>query len=60
MTAMKIAESLLHDDVLYLGGGNAVQVTAARAENIHIASSDAVITGGIHLWDAGYSHTSSP
>ena len=43
--------SLLHYDVLYLGGGNASRVTVALPDNIHIASNDAGITGGIRLWD---------
>lgn len=43
--------SLVHYDVLYLGGGNAARVTIALPDNIHIASNDAGITGGIRLWD---------
>ena len=43
--------SLLHYDILYLGGGNAVRVTADLPDNIHVASNDAGITGGIRLWD---------
>jgi polyphosphate glucokinase len=43
--------SLVHYDVLHLGGGNAARVTAALPDNIHIASNDAGITGGIRLWD---------
>ena len=43
--------SLLHYDVLYLGGGNAARVTLALPDNIHIASNDAGITGGVRLWD---------
>ncbi len=43
--------SLLHYDVLYLGGGNAANVTVALPDNVHIASNDAGITGGIRLWD---------
>jgi polyphosphate glucokinase len=43
--------SLLHYDVLYLGGGNATRVSAPLADNIHIASNDAGITGGVRLWD---------
>ena len=43
--------SLLHYDVLYLGGGNAARVTVLPAGNIHIASNDAGITGGVRLWD---------
>jgi polyphosphate glucokinase len=43
--------SLVHYDILYLGGGNAARVTVALPDNIHIASNDAGITGGIRLWD---------
>ncbi len=43
--------SLVHYDTLYLGGGNAARVTVALPDNIHIASNDAGITGGIRLWD---------
>lgn len=46
-----IVQSLLHYDVLYLGGGNAASVMLALPDNIRIASNDAGITGGIHLWD---------
>lgn len=43
--------SLVHYDVLYLGGGNASRVTIDLPDNIHIASNDAGITGGIRLWE---------
>jgi polyphosphate glucokinase len=43
--------SLVHYDVLYLGGGNAARITAPLPRNIHIASNDAGITGGVRLWD---------
>jgi polyphosphate glucokinase len=49
--AINIVESLLHYDVLYLGGGNAAHVRAPLPDNVFIASNDAGITGGIHLWD---------
>jgi polyphosphate glucokinase len=51
LKVITILESLLHYDVLYLGGGNAAHIEAAFADNIHVASNDAGITGGIHLWD---------
>lgn len=50
-----IVESLLHYDVLYLGGGNAAHIIVDLAENVRLASNDAGITGGIRLWDAGFS-----
>jgi polyphosphate glucokinase len=43
--------SLVHYDTLYLGGGNAPRITVALPDNVHIASNDAGITGGIRLWD---------
>jgi polyphosphate glucokinase len=43
--------SLVHYDVLYLGGGNAPRITVTLPDNIHIASNDAGITGGIRLWE---------
>ena len=49
--AIDIVYSLLHYDVLYLGGGNAVHFVLPLPDNVRIASNDAGITGGIHLWD---------
>jgi polyphosphate glucokinase len=46
-----IVESLLHYDILYLGGGNAAHITASLPDNVHVASNDTGITGGIRLWD---------
>jgi polyphosphate glucokinase len=44
-------ESLLHYDVLYLGGGNARHLTVGPPRKVRIASNYSGITGGIHLWD---------
>jgi len=47
-----IVYSLLHYDILYLGGGNAaVVVVDDLPGNVRTASNDAGITGGIRLWD---------
>jgi polyphosphate glucokinase len=46
-----IVYSLLHYDVLYLGGGNAAHFVLPLPDNVRLASNDAGITGGIHLWD---------
>jgi len=46
-----IVQSLLHYDMLYLGGGNAANIVVALPRNVRIASNDAGITGGIRLWD---------
>ncbi len=48
---IKILYSLLHYDVLYLGGGNSAKVVNPP-DGIRIASNQAGITGGIRLWDA--------
>jgi polyphosphate glucokinase len=44
-------QSLLHYDVLHLGGGNARHLSVDLPRNVRIASNDNGITGGIHLWD---------
>jgi polyphosphate glucokinase len=49
-------QSLLHYDVLYLGGGNARHLTVDLPHNVRIASNDNGITGGIHLWDEAVWH----
>ena len=46
-----IVHSLLHYDLLYLGGGNALHFVLPLPHNVRLASNDAGITGGIHLWD---------
>lgn len=51
LRVIEMVGSLLHYDVLYLGGGNAANVKVALPDNVHIASNDTGITGGIHLWD---------
>jgi polyphosphate glucokinase len=48
---IEILNSLLHYDVLYLGGGNGVKVVDPP-KDVRIASNDAGITGGVRLWDA--------
>ena len=52
LRTIEIVYSLLHYDVLYLGGGNAADVSVEDfADNVRIASNDAGIMGGIRLWD---------
>ncbi len=46
-----IVDSLLHFDVLYIGGGNAANLHADLPANVRLASNDAGLTGGIRLWD---------
>jgi polyphosphate glucokinase len=46
-----VVDSLLHYDVLYLGGGNARHLTIDLPRNVRIASNDNGITGGIYLWE---------
>jgi polyphosphate glucokinase len=49
-----IVNSLLNYDWLYLGGGNSAHITVDLPENVRLASNDAGITGGVHLWDAAF------
>ena len=56
---IEIVHSLLHYDVLYLGGGNAAHIEVELPDNVRVASNDAGITGGIHLWDAGFGTSSN-
>jgi polyphosphate glucokinase len=49
-------DSLLHYDVLYLGGGNARYLSVDLPRNVQIASNDNGITGGIRLWDEAVWH----
>ncbi|MGD9805005.1 MAG: ROK family protein [Hyphomicrobiaceae bacterium] len=51
LKVIEIVHSLLHYDVLYLGGGNAANIVVDLPDNVRIASNDAGITGGIRLWD---------
>ncbi|MHB8884797.1 MAG: ROK family protein [Methylovirgula sp.] len=46
-----IVESLLHYDVLYLGGGNAANIIVDLPDKVRVASNDAGITGGLCLWN---------
>jgi len=51
---LKLVETvygLLHYDTLHIGGGNAAHLRIKLPDNVRIASNDAGITGGIHLWD---------
>src|SRR5262249_634704 len=51
LKAIEAVDSLLHYNVLYLGGGNARHLTVDLPGNVTIASNDHGIAGGIHLWD---------
>ena len=51
LRTIEVVDSLLHYDVLYLGGGNARHLSVDLPEGVRIASNDNGITGGIHLWD---------
>ena len=46
-----IVHTLLNYDTLYLGGGNAGNITFILPPNVRFASNDMGITGGVHLWD---------
>jgi len=49
-----VVDSLLHYDLLYLGGGNTRHLSLKLPRNVKIASNDNGITGGIHLWDEAF------
>ena len=51
LNTIEIVHSLLHYDVLYLGGGNAANIVVDLPDNVRVASNDAGITGGIRLWE---------
>ncbi len=53
---INILFSLLHYDVLYLGGGNASKIVDPP-DRVRIASNQAGITGGVHLWDEDAVHS---
>jgi polyphosphate glucokinase len=46
-----IVYDLLHYDVLHVGGGNSSNIKGELPANVHLASNDAGLTGGIRLWD---------
>jgi polyphosphate glucokinase len=46
-----IVHTLLNYDTLYLGGGNAENITFTMPPEVRLASNDKGITGGVHLWD---------
>lgn len=46
-----IVHSLLHYDLLHLGGGNSANIVADLPDNVRVASNDAGLTGGIRLWN---------
>jgi polyphosphate glucokinase len=54
LRTIEAVDSLLHYDVLYLGGGNAQHLSAALPASVRIASNLNGITGGIHLWDEAF------
>jgi polyphosphate glucokinase len=56
---IKILESLLHYDVLSIGGGNADRVIHPP-RGVKIVSNSAGVTGGICLWDVMQSDRPSP
>jgi polyphosphate glucokinase len=56
LRTIEVVDSLLHYDVLYIGGGNARHLSVDLPESVKIASNDNGITGGIHLWDDAVWH----
>jgi polyphosphate glucokinase len=56
LRTIEVVDTLLHYDLLYLGGGNARHLGAKLPRNVRIASNDSGITGGIRLWDEAVWH----
>ena len=51
---MTLVRTLLNFDHLYLGGGNAVNITLELPRDVTIVSNLAGITGGVGLWEAQF------
>jgi len=49
--ALGCITTLVGYDTLYIGGGNAKNITLDLAANIRLVSNEAGITGGVRLWD---------
>ena len=49
-----LVRTLLNFDHLYLGGGNAVNITLELPSDVTIVSNLAGITGGVRLWEAQF------
>jgi len=49
-----LVRTLLNFDRLYLGGGNAANITLELPRDVTIVSNEAGITGGVRLWDARF------
>ncbi|HEY2863943.1 MAG TPA: ROK family protein [Casimicrobiaceae bacterium] len=52
--ALLLVRTLLNFDHLFLGGGNAVNLTLDLPPDMTIVSNRAGITGGVRLWDARF------
>ena len=52
--AIALVRTLLDFDHLYLGGGNAVNITLELPRDVTIVSNLAGITGGVRLWEAQF------
>ncbi|MCI0600163.1 MAG: ROK family protein [Beijerinckiaceae bacterium] len=48
---IKILETVIGYDVLYIGGGNAKLIKTSLPANVRVVSNTAGITGGVRLWD---------
>jgi polyphosphate glucokinase len=53
---IEAVRTLTNYDILYIGGGNAAELDPTELpHNVHLASNDAGITGGIGLWTDRFS-----
>lgn len=48
---IRVLDTVINYDVLYIGGGNARLIKFALPDNVKIVPNEAGITGGIRLWD---------
>jgi polyphosphate glucokinase len=51
LNTIELVYSLLHYDILYLGGGNSAHLAVDLPKNVRVISNDTGMTGGIRLWD---------
>lgn len=48
---IRILDTVINYDMLYIGGGNARLIKFALPDNVKIVPNEAGITGGVRLWD---------
>ena len=48
---IKILETVVNYDMLYIGGGNARLIESPLPDNVRTVSNEDGITGGVKVWD---------